>query len=96
MKFTWRAVQARSSFYAKATIYKNGLQIELSMHRFVARTPWGMICHHINGNSLDNRACNLKNWDKLSHHLHHANNKLRKKFAIDPDYIRADHLGLTP
>lgn len=84
MQFKWRAVQAHFSWYAKATIVRNGKEISISMHRFIARTPFGLVCHHINGNSLDNRAENLTNVDKLAHTLYHRHNRILKKFEI-PD-----------
>ena len=80
MKFTWRAVKARRNYYAKTTIYKNGLQIELSMHRFIARTPSGFVCHHKNRNPLDNRFENLANTTKYLHRLEHWNNPLKIKY----------------
>jgi hypothetical protein len=83
-KFKWRAVQAHHNWYAKADIIHYGKKITISMHRFIARTPLGMITHHINENSLDNRRDNLSNMDKKSHHIHHANNRIIKKFAATP------------
>lgn len=80
--FHWRAVQAHCGWYAKTTISRNGKPIDISMHRFIARTPFGLICHHKNGNSLDNRKENLINMDKLAHTLLHRNNKIRKKFNV--------------
>jgi len=82
-KFKWRAVKHQRSYYAKTTIIKNGRQIDISMHRFIARTPFGLVCHHLNYNSLDNRRANLENMDKLSHTLLHQNNRIRKKFRYD-------------
>jgi len=54
------------------------------MHRFVAQTPFGMVCHHKNGNPLDNRQANLANQSKLEHKLYHRNNNLLRKFELTP------------
>jgi len=81
-KFAWRAVKKRFNWYAQATIQTKGGPVEISMHRFIARTPLGMVCHHINRNSLDNRRSNLLNMTKFDHRRLHADNNLRKK--IDP------------
>ena len=35
------------------------------MHRFIMSTPQGLVCDHINGNTLDNRKCNLRNCHKV-------------------------------
>jgi len=78
--FSWRAVKHMRSWYAKTTIVKAGHQIDISMHRFIARTPFGQVCHHKNYNSLDNRFANLENLDKLTHHLIHRNNRILVKF----------------
>jgi hypothetical protein len=79
-KFKWRAVQHRRSWYARASILRNGVKVSLSMHRFVARTPFGMQCHHLNENSLDNRRSNLANWTKKYHDQYHSDNKILVKF----------------
>lgn len=83
MKFSWRAVKGKCCYYAKSTIKDKYRNYDLSMHRMVARTPFGQVTHHINGNSLDNRRCNLENQDKLAHTLYHANNNIRRKFKAD-------------
>ena len=46
------------SFYARRN-YRN-IKTYL-MHRVIANTPKGMICDHINHDTLDNRRCNLRN-----------------------------------
>lgn len=83
-KFAWRAVQHKRSWYAKCTITHYKKQVDISMHRFVARTTFGEVCHHINGNSLDNRRENLVNMTKDGHNLLHANNKILVKFEPTP------------
>ena len=80
MKFKWRAVKRRNSWYAKTTIYKNGNRIDISMHRFVAHTPFGMVTHHDNRNSLDNQRHNLINMNKGPHDDLHANDNLVIQF----------------
>lgn len=78
-KFSWRAVHAHNNWYAKTTIRRDGVDIDISMHRFIARTPFGMVCHHINGNSLDNREANVKNMSKQEHTMLERNNRIRIK-----------------
>lgn len=84
MKFHWRAVQHKRSWYAKTTIYKDGKQIDISMHRFIAHTPFGMVCHHRNRNSLDNQERNLENQTKQYHDAYERNNKILIKYETTP------------
>ena len=79
--FHWRAVQAHRNWYAKTTLTKNGKTFDISMHRFVAQTPFGQVCHHKNRNSLDNRETNLVNMEKRSHSADHHDNNLIVKFS---------------
>lgn len=81
MKFKWRAVRHKRSWYAKTTIYKNGKQIDISMHRFIAKTRIGFVPHHHNRNSLDNRRANLENMTRKNHDRFHADDKIKIKFA---------------
>lgn len=81
MKFKWRAVQRHGGYYAKTTIYHNGKRIDISMHRFVARTPFGMVTHHDNRITLDNRFCNLTNMTKENHNRFHTDDNVLIKFA---------------
>lgn len=93
LKFSWRAVQHKRSFYAKTTIVKSGRKIDISMHRFIARTPFGQVCHHSNGNSLDNRDENLENMSKKQHDLLHTLNSILIKY--DPIPLFADLYDVT-
>lgn len=83
-KFAWRAVRHKRSWYAKTTIFRDGRQIDISMHRFIARTPFGLVCHHKNGNSLDNRKKNLLNMSKKNHNQLHANDKILVQYEPTP------------
>jgi len=85
-KFHWRAVHAHNNWYAKTTIRKDGKNIDISMHRFIARTPFGMVCHHKNGDSLDNRFTNVVNMTKQDHTMLERNNRIRVK--REPGYER--------
>ena len=83
-KFAWHAVQHKRSWYAKTTIVKGDKRIVLSMHRFIAQTPFGEICHHKNRNSLDNRDENLQNMSKERHDTECRNSGILVKFAATP------------
>ncbi len=80
-KFAWRAVKAKHNWYAKADILVDGKTITISMHRFVARTPFGQVCHHIDRDSLHNRRHNLVNMEKSKHTAEHTMNNLQVKFS---------------
>ncbi len=79
-KFSWRAVQAKSRWYAKTTIYKNHKPITISMHRFLVHCRPPLVVHHINHNSLDNRYANLQKMSKQQHDEYHKFFKLRLLF----------------
>ncbi len=79
--FKWRAVKNFKSYYAKASVFANGKHRDTSMHRLIAKTPTGMICHHRNRNSLDNRVVNLINMSKMDHQMLHQNETLSIKFS---------------
>lgn len=83
-RYSWRAVKHGRAYYAKTTVGKGVKRCDLSMHRMVAHTPFGMVCHHRNRNSLDNRLENLINMTRQDHDMLHKNNSLCIKFADRP------------
>ena len=54
----WSASRIGRKFYASRTAYarNGGKRRYLSMHREIARTPKGLECNHINGDSLEWRS----------------------------------------
>lgn len=79
--FTWTAVKSGRCYYAKTNVVGPQGRRQTSMHRMVARTPSGLIAHHRNRNSLDNRRGNLLNLGKLEHQMLHLNNSLQIRYA---------------
>jgi len=63
----WYAKKSRGRFYACSKVSKYGKTSFIRMHRAIANTPKGQVCHHINGNTLDNRSANLQNMSKFEH-----------------------------
>ena len=61
-EYKWYASRDFNKFYAIRTgPNRNGKSGKtIRMHREVAKTPHGMECDHINGDSLDNRKANLR------------------------------------
>lgn len=85
-EYQWRAIKWNFRWYAYSTKRLDGTPARVAMHRLIAGTPFGMICHHANGNSLDNRLGNLLNMSNRFHaQLHgirrwgHASNKRTTK-----------------
>lgn len=57
----WRYAQARGKFYVRRYCKINGKSKTIYLHRLVAAPiPANMVVDHINGDTLDNRACNLR------------------------------------
>lgn len=77
--FVWRAHRRHRSWYAGSRLTKNGKSHIFWMHRVIAATPFGQVCHHRNRDSLDNRRANLLNMPCRQHQLLHQNNSLQIK-----------------
>lgn len=68
----WYAKKSFYRYYAVRKIIKNGRPKFLFMHRVIAQTLPNMVCHHVNGNSLDNRRDNLLNMPYYDHKILHS------------------------
>jgi hypothetical protein len=69
--YRWRIkMSARVPYVVRKVRTKHG-QYLVRLHRSVTHCPPDRVVHHINGNTLDNRASNLKVCTKYEHrHLH--------------------------
>jgi hypothetical protein len=61
-KYKWHLSKSPTSSYAARRQYSGpgGLRKKIWMHREVIDIPKHMLCDHVNGNGLDNRAANLR------------------------------------
>lgn len=67
-RYKWR-VKGHGKGYKNIarTERKNGKHHTIYMHREIMNTPEGMECHHIEGNTFDNRKEMLENLTKEEH-----------------------------
>lgn len=71
-RWRWSVHYSFCRKYAIRKYRKDGRQFYVLMHRCIAETPVGMVCHHINGDSLDNRNDNLQNMSDFDHLKRHS------------------------
>jgi hypothetical protein len=57
------------NIYFYHSVYNNGKNKSLHLHREIMDTPKGMVCDHINGDTFDNRKCNLRNCTDIENHM---------------------------
>lgn len=67
LSYHWFAKKSFGCWYACRKVTEGHSTYFLRMHRVVADTPPHLVCHHINGNSLDNRRANLLNLTWYEH-----------------------------
>lgn len=79
-QFHWRAIKSAHCYYAIRRKTVGGKTTYIKMHRELSWCPKGLDCHHVNGNSLDNRKHNLRRMLPEDHMQLHANNPLREFF----------------
>lgn len=63
----WKAKKSRGGWYAYRVDFVNDRFWYTYLHRLIAHTPPGMICHHRNGYGLDDRRVNLENMTPAEH-----------------------------
>lgn len=66
-QYHWYAKKSFSCWYVCRKMKQYGKIIFVRMHRVVADTPTDQVCHHINGDTLDNRRANLQNMPEFEH-----------------------------
>lgn len=71
IKFHWSWKISSHNIYAIRKYQYKGKTYIKRMHREIAKTPNGMVCHHLNRNTLDNRKVNLINLTPTSHKYAH-------------------------
>jgi len=74
----WRAMKSSYCCYAVRKHRIAGKDYYIKMHRLIAETPPFQECHHKNGNSLDNRRCNLSNLSPPAHRRLHRVKMMQK------------------
>lgn len=79
--FGWFAKHSGSRYYACRWLVSNGIKKLEFMHRRIAKPEPHHVTHHINGNSLDNRRCNLQNMLRGEHDIVH----FFPKYPANPD-----------
>lgn len=72
IQFNWFAKKSFYRYYACRTTRKNGRKVFFRMHRIIAETPADQVCHHVNGNTFDNRRLNLQNMSWFEHTKKHS------------------------
>lgn len=77
--YDWRPVRWHFRWYAIATRKLDGTPCRVSMHRLIANTPPGEVCHHYNKNTLDNRRGNLLNQSPRHHRQLHRIRRFGRK-----------------
>lgn len=70
-KWHWFAKQSGTCWYAVRKVTSKNSVYFVRMHRQIMHTPANKICHHYNGNSLDNRTKNLLNCTAAEHSFFH-------------------------
>lgn len=70
--YHWYSKKSFQCWYACRKVSENGKIWFVRMHRVIADTPLDLICHHINGNTFDNRWANLLNMSWFDHSKLHS------------------------
>lgn len=88
-KHTWEAQKSAHLWYAVRREIRGGKVFRIKMHRQIAGTPPGLVCHHKNGRGLDNRMINLDNMYPLQHKTHHIIRKHQTRKVVSDGTAQA-------
>ena len=87
-RFRWCATKAGPSlWYAKRTQRWGGASHTVFLHRWIIEAPPGVLVDHVNGNTLDNRRCNLR----LATHGQNTVNQRKRESARRFKGVRRYH-----
>lgn len=65
----------------------DGIVVTVRMHRFIMRTPKGLVVDHIDGNQFNNQECNLRNCTQLQNSWNHRKTKTYRGGKCSSQYI---------
>ena len=57
--YRWIALKSAGKWYAARRVIHSGKSHYIRLHREIMNCPEDLEVHHLNGNGLDNRRCNL-------------------------------------
>lgn len=90
-QWSWIAVWSKftQSYYAARWEGKGIFRKKIYMARVIANTPDGMLCDHINHNTLDNTDSNLRNVTKLQNNINRGAQR-NNKTGVAGVFVRGD------
>jgi hypothetical protein len=86
--YQWHPCRWNYRWYAVSYASETGMTRCIAMHRLIAKTPPGEVCHHLNGKSLDNRLANLLNMTNRHHAALHGIRHWGRKKKVKPSEKR--------
>lgn len=81
-QWKWNAFKTKNGFYAARCIWVNKKPKNIYMHRLIMNTEKGLMCDHIDHDTLNNQKSNLRNCTRQQNQLNknlycHSKNKYK-------------------